>query len=96
VRNEDRAAAAELAKRFGENLVHCRKRAGISQEGLSVRSGLHRNEIGMLERGSRLAQVDTLIKLAGGLEIEASELLEGLYWRPPVARSGSFESREGS
>jgi transcriptional regulator with XRE-family HTH domain len=87
----DRAAAG-IAERFGENLARCRKRAGISQEELSARAGLHRTEIGMLERGARLPQLDTLIKLAGGLEVEPSALVEGLSWRPGGARSGSFRS----
>jgi transcriptional regulator with XRE-family HTH domain len=89
------AEARTLAERFGKNLVRSRMRAGISQEELGVRAELHRTEIGVLERGERLPRLDTLIKLAGGLEIEASEILDGLYWRPPVARSGSFESRDG-
>ncbi len=87
--------ARTIAGRFGENLVRSRTRAGISQEELGVRAELHRTEIGVLERGERLPRLDTLIKLAGGLEIEAGEMLEGLYWSPPIARSGSFESRGG-
>jgi transcriptional regulator with XRE-family HTH domain len=85
--------ARTIAKRFGKNLVRSRTRAGISQEELGVRAELHRTEIGVLERGERLPRLDTLIKLAGGLEIEAGEMLEGLHWSPPVAHSGNFESR---
>lgn len=94
MKTDDRTAAVDLARRFGKNLARCRKRAGISQEELSVRAGLHRTEIGALERGLRLAQLDTLIKLAGGLEVESSELLEGLLWRPGQERVGSFEVGE--
>ncbi len=94
MKTDDRVAATGIAKRFGKNLVRCRKRAGISQEELSVRAGLHRTEIGALERGLRLAQLDTLIKLVGGLEVESSELLEGLFWRPGQERVGSFEVGE--
>jgi transcriptional regulator with XRE-family HTH domain len=83
-----------VAERFGANLARCRNRAGISQEELSARTELHRNEIGQLERGLRVARLDTLIKLAGGLEVEPSELLEGLHWRPGATRTGNFESRD--
>lgn len=76
-----------------EVVARCRKRAGIFQEELSTRTGLHRTEIGMLERGARLAQLNTLIKLAGGLEVEPSELLEGLSWRPGRVRPGRFKNR---
>lgn len=56
----------ECARRFGENLVHSRKRAGLSQEELGARANLHRTAIGLLERGARMPRVDTLIKLAAG------------------------------
>jgi transcriptional regulator with XRE-family HTH domain len=56
-----------VAERFGENLMIYRKRAGLSQEELGFRASLHRTEISQLERGVRLARIDTLVKLAGAL-----------------------------
>jgi transcriptional regulator with XRE-family HTH domain len=44
----------EFARRLGENLIGARKAAGLSQEALSFEAGLHRTEIGMLERGIRI------------------------------------------
>lgn len=79
-----------LADRFGRNLVRCRKRAGLSQEELGFRASLHRTEIGMLERGIRLARVDTLVKLAGALEIPPGDLLDGMDWTPGGPRIGTF------
>ena len=35
--------------------------------------------------------MDTLVKLAGALEIEPGELLDGLEWRPGGTRLGRFE-----
>lgn len=84
------AADIAVARRFGRNLVRCRKKAGLSQEELGFRASLHRTEIGMLERGIRLARVDTLIKLAGAMEIPPAELLDGLDWSPGGPRIGSF------
>jgi transcriptional regulator with XRE-family HTH domain len=80
----------ELARHFGKNLARIRKRAGISQEELGFLANLHRTEIGMLERGVRLPRVDTLLKLAGGLEIEPGELLDGMGWTPSDPRVGQF------
>ncbi len=79
-----------VAEKFGQNLVYLRKRADLSQEQLAALAGLHRTEVGMLERGVRLARIDTLIKLAGGLEVTPGELLDGLDWRPAASRFGHF------
>jgi transcriptional regulator with XRE-family HTH domain len=75
-----------VAARFGENLARCRKRAELSQEELGFRAELHRTEIGQLERGVRLARIDTLIKLAGALSVRPEELLEGMDWNPGGTR----------
>lgn len=80
-----------IAERFGKNLVRYRRRAGISQEELGFRGDLHRTEIGMLERGVRLARIDTLIKLMGALEVSADELLAGMHWQPINMVRGSFD-----
>jgi transcriptional regulator with XRE-family HTH domain len=82
----------DIADHFGQNLVRLREAAGLSQEELGFRASLHRTEIGMLERGVRLARIDTLIKLAGALGVEPGALLEGLGWSPGEHRAGSFRS----
>jgi transcriptional regulator with XRE-family HTH domain len=79
-----------VAERFGRNLARCRKRVGLSQEETSVRASLHRTAVGQLERGERVARVDTLIKLAGALEVEPSELLDGLSWEAGETVAGQF------
>jgi transcriptional regulator with XRE-family HTH domain len=79
-----------VAKRFGQNLARCRARAGISQEELGFRASLHRTEVGQLERGVRLARIDTLVKLAGALDVSPGDLLAGLSWEPGGTRLGSF------
>lgn len=84
----------DVATSFGRNLARCRKHAKLSQEELSVRASLHRTAVGQLERGERVARVDTLIKLAGSLEIPPGELLEGMGWDPGGTRLGQFMARE--
>jgi transcriptional regulator with XRE-family HTH domain len=86
----------DIAARFGENLSRCRKRADLSQEELSVRASLHRTEISQLERGLRIARVDTLIKLIGSLEVHADELLVGMDWEAGGTRLGKFKPRDSS
>jgi len=84
----------EVARQFGRNLQRLRKRAGLSQEELSFAAGLHRTQIGMLERGARLPRIDSLLKLMGALEVSAAELLAGIGWQSGMPVRGSFEVGE--
>jgi transcriptional regulator with XRE-family HTH domain len=79
----------ELARCVAENLFIIRRRAGLSQEQLADLAGLHRTEIGNLERGVRLARIDTVVKLAGALEIAPGDLLKGMAWLPSKPSGGS-------
>ncbi len=76
-----------VRERFGANLKRERKRAGISQEELAFRAGLHRTEIGMMERATRLPRVDTLVKLAAGIGCTPEVLLDGITWEPLFVRT---------
>ena len=84
-----------VADQFGRNLAHCRRRAKLSQEELAVRAPLHRTAVGQLERGERVARVDTLVKLAGSLALPPGELLDGMGWTPGGTRVGQFTERGG-
>lgn len=79
-----------IAERFAANLAAARSLAGLSQEDLGVRAGLHRTEISQLERGLRLARLDTFVKLLGALDATPDELLEGITWHPGERRTGHF------
>jgi transcriptional regulator with XRE-family HTH domain len=79
-----------IAEKFGQNLVRVRKEADLSQEQLAELASLHRTEIGMLERGIRLARLDTLVKLMGALEADPAELLKGINWTPKGTIYGRF------
>jgi transcriptional regulator with XRE-family HTH domain len=83
-----------FAETFGANLARERQRAGLSQEELGVRASLHRTAVGQLERGERVARVDTLVKLAGSLGVAPAVLLVGLCWQPGGTIAGSFEVTE--
>ena len=87
----------ELADGFGRNLLRLRKRTCLSQEQLAARADLHRTEIGLLENGRRVPRLDTIIKLAGGVEVEVGQLLMGLRWYAGSApRPGIFYVEEPS
>ena len=80
-----------VAKRFASNLLQCRGRAGLSQEEVGVRASLHRTEVSQLERGLRVARIDTLVKLAGALDVDPCDLLAGISWSPGETIPGRFE-----
>jgi transcriptional regulator with XRE-family HTH domain len=79
-----------VADWLGANLAYCRRRAKLSQEELAVMASLHRTAVGQIERGERVCRVDTLIKLAGSLDIPPGDLLDGMGWDPGGTRLGQF------
>jgi len=81
-----------VAETFGDNLARIRREADVGQDELAVRASVHRTEISQLERGLRIARIDTLIKLAASLEVTSDELLVGLAWVPGETRHGKFRS----
>jgi transcriptional regulator with XRE-family HTH domain len=69
---------------FGRRVFMARRRAGLSQEILAIFAGLHRTEIGLIERGRREPKLITILKLVRGLGVEPNDLLKGL--RPETRR----------
>lgn len=68
----------ELSKRFGEVVAQTRKRRGLSQEKLGELTNLHRDTIRRVENDKAAKDgptLDTIERLARGLEIYPSELL---------------------
>ena len=61
---------------LGRVIRELRTRQGLSQEELSLKSGVHRNYIGGVERGERRPTVTTVARLAVALETRASNVLE--------------------
>lgn len=69
---------ASINIRFGRAMALRRKEMGLSQEEFGYRCGLHRTYIGALERGEKSPTLETLERLASGLEISIKELWEVL------------------
>jgi len=59
---------------IGEQVRNLRKEKRLSQEELGARAELHYTYIGAIERGEKNCSIDTLQKIAKGLEIEIPEL----------------------
>jgi len=81
--------AEKFSLHLGRNLVESRKRVGLSQQGVADRAGLHRTEVSLIERGKRLARLDTIVKLAGAVEVEPCALLSGMAWQLAEPKEGS-------
>jgi transcriptional regulator with XRE-family HTH domain len=77
----------DVKKGFGFALRQWRYRAGISQEELAWRAGLHRTYVSGIETGARNASLQTIEKLAKALDISLSKIFEPL---------GDFPRHSGS
>jgi transcriptional regulator with XRE-family HTH domain len=84
-------ARSAFTDHFAVNLARARRRAGLSQEEAGFRTGLHRTEIGQLEMGRRIPQLDTAVRLAGALGVRVDELVEGIEWVAPAVGVGRFK-----
>jgi len=60
---------------FGRNLKRVRSAAGLSQEELAARAGLHRTYVSSVERGQRNVSIDNIFALAAALKCDPRELL---------------------
>lgn len=65
----------ELRKILADNVKFYRSQLKISQEKLAERCNLSTNYVGSIESRARRVNIDTIEKLAKGLQIDPSELL---------------------
>ena len=77
------------SKVTGEVIRGLRRRRGISQEVLSGMAGISRSHLSMIETGEKSANVDTLWRIAGALDMKLSDLVRLVEERdkpPPDTR----------
>lgn len=64
---------SEYNIRFGRRLAALRTERSLSQEELAFKCDINRTYIGTIERGEKSATVNTIYKLAKGLDINPKE-----------------------
>lgn len=66
----------KILKEFGLRIKELRQERGLTQEQFATKSGLHKNYIGMIERGERNPSLINIEIIAKGLEISISKLMK--------------------
>jgi len=80
---------AQALERFGSNVRRLREQAGVSQEWLAARSGMHWSRISKIELGKAGApRLGTVLRLAACLDVGLDKLVGGIVWDWERKRSG--------
>ena len=66
---------SEINIQFGKRVIELRKIKGITQEELAYRCDIQRSYIGVIERGEKSVTLNTIEKIAAGLEVSVIELM---------------------
>lgn len=64
-------------KDLGRRVRECRKQQKMTQEQLAESTGISASFLGHIERGSRVASIETLVALCNTLNVKADYLLAG-------------------
>jgi transcriptional regulator with XRE-family HTH domain len=86
-------AADDLAQRFAENLAYWLEKSESvsSQEALAARAEIHRTQVSELLRGRGNPTLATIVRLAGALDCQAADLLDGMSFEP-AEQTGQFKT----
>jgi len=64
-----------VTKATADRIRYLRRQKNLSQEELALRSGINPVYFGQIERGQKCPTIDTLYKIALGLQVPAADLL---------------------
>jgi len=65
----------DRVRALGTVVAEHRRSLGLTQSGLAERAELHKNSVGLIERGGTRVTLDALLALGDALGLPASELL---------------------
>ncbi len=63
--------------RFAANIRRLRERRELTQEQLGWAAGIHQTAVARIEAGERKPGLETIFKLARGLEVPPGDLFDG-------------------
>lgn len=64
------------AEAVGKRIREARKTRAMTQEALAEMTGLTPGHIGVIERGAKVPQVDSLVAICNALHVSADEILQ--------------------
>lgn len=73
------------AQALGGRVRARRRELGMTQEQLAEACGVHWTFLGQVERGRRNISLHNILKIAAGLKLDASDLVQGLQAPAPTA-----------
>jgi transcriptional regulator with XRE-family HTH domain len=73
-------AVTKEAEMFGGRVRELRDKAGMTQEKLAQAADLTTSFVSTVERGQKMPSLNTILKLARGLRVDAGELLSGFSY----------------
>lgn len=76
--DQPKPALNETTRVFGERVRDRRTVLGLSQEAAALHCGIHWTQLGKVERGQRSLRLETIVKIAAGLDIDPGELVRSL------------------
>lgn len=76
-----KSPVSPATREFGRRVLELRTVLGLSQEKAAELCGLHWTYLGQVGRGRRNVTLHNILKIAGGLDIDAGSLVTGL--EPP-------------
>jgi transcriptional regulator with XRE-family HTH domain len=88
-------AVPEPMRQFVANLERLSAERGLSQPELAARAEIHRSHLTLILAGERMVQLDTLVKLAGALDVSPADLLVGVEWVSDGEGGGEFRAGSG-
>ena len=84
----------DARRRFAANVERLRRQRDYSFERLAERSGIGPGELEAILGGEGEASAESILRLAGALEVAPGELHAGVAWAPDGEGGGGYRVEE--